>query len=87
MTVGVHTLEWHVYNGPCNPESVDAVSIFVYDATAPLANAGSDQEICAPQDTVVMDGSIITYPGSGEWTFGDTPGTPFFNTPMIRQLP
>lgn len=81
LTVGVHTLEWHVYNGPCNPESVDAVSIFVYDATAPLANAGPDQEICAPQDTVVMQGSEITYPGTGEWSLGTVSGNPFFNNP------
>jgi gliding motility-associated-like protein len=81
LTVGIHTLEWHVYNGPCNPESVDAVSISVYDATAPVAFAGEDMEICAPQDTVVLHGSIITFPGTGEWSLGNVEGSPFIISP------
>ncbi|MFM9984934.1 MAG: PKD domain-containing protein [Flavobacteriales bacterium] len=76
LTVGIHTLEWHVYNGPCDPDAIDEVSIFVYDATAPLADAGEDMEICFPLDSVQMNGSIVTFPGTGMWTLGDHPGSP-----------
>ncbi len=76
LTVGIHTFEWHVYNGPCNPESVDAVSIYVYDATAPIANAGIDLEICSPVSQVTMAASEVTFPGIGQWTLGAHPGDP-----------
>jgi gliding motility-associated-like protein len=76
LTVGIHTFEWHVYNGPCNPESIDDVAIYVYDATAPGANAGEDQEICSPESEATLAGSIVTYPGIGQWTLGAHPGNP-----------
>lgn len=82
LTVGIHTLEWHVYNGPCNSENVDAISIFVYDATAPVANAGPDIELCMPQNSVEMAGSEVTFPGVGQWTLGDHPGNPVIESPL-----
>lgn len=82
LTVGIHTVEWHVYNGPCNAESVDAVSIFVYDATAPLANAGPDIELCLPVNSLEMAGSEATYPGIGQWTLGAHPGNPVIDSPL-----
>ncbi len=80
LTVGIHTLAWTIYNGPCDPEDVDQISIVVYDATAPIANAGPDQEICFPLDSVQMAGSVIVFPGSGEWSFGSHPGNPQFES-------
>jgi gliding motility-associated-like protein len=80
LTVGIHTLEWHVYNGPCNSENVDPVSIFVYDATATTANAGPDIEICLPQNSADMAGSEVTFPGVGQWTLGSHPGNPMIES-------
>ncbi len=81
LTVGIHEIEWHVYNGPCNPESVDAVSIFVYDATAPEANAGDDIEICSPSQSTTMNGNAATAPGTGLWSLGNHPGSPILDNP------
>ncbi|MFN0033169.1 MAG: PKD domain-containing protein [Flavobacteriales bacterium] len=81
LTVGIHTLAWHVYNGPCDPEDVDQMSIVVYDATAPVADAGVDIEICSPLDSVQMAGSIVTFPGNGQWTLGAHPGNPAIVNP------
>ena len=82
LTVGIHTVEWHVYNGPCNSENVDQVSVFVYDATAPIANAGPDIEICFPENSVQMAGSEVTFPGIGSWSLGDHPGDPVIASPL-----
>jgi gliding motility-associated-like protein len=82
LTVGIHTLEWHVYNGPCNSENIDPISIFVYDATAPVADAGPDIEICFPQNSVEMSGSVVTFPGVGQWTLGAHPGNPVIDSPL-----
>lgn len=81
MTVGINTLTWHVYNGPCVAESVDQVSIYVYDAFAPIADAGADVEICLPLDSAQMAGSVITYPGNGLWSLGNHPGNPVIQVP------
>jgi gliding motility-associated-like protein len=87
LAVGVHTLQWHVYNGPCDPESIDPVTIFVNDSTAMPANAGDDQIVCAPDNIVTMAANSATFPGTGTWSFGAHPGNPQFvdlNNPLTE---
>jgi len=59
LTVGEHVLQWTVYNGPCsNNNSLDFVTVSVYDATSPIANAGPDQEFCAPDEVATMAADV-----------------------------
>jgi gliding motility-associated-like protein len=81
LTVGMHTLTWNVYNGPCADESTDVMDIYVYDAFAPVADAGADIELCFPLDSAQMAGSVITFPGTGLWMLGDHPGNPVIESP------
>jgi gliding motility-associated-like protein len=78
LTVGIHTLQWHVYNGPCDPESIDPVVIYLNDSTAAPAYAGEDQMLCAPDNIVTLNANNATYPGNGQWTLGNHPGSPDF---------
>jgi len=69
LTVGTNTFSWTIYNGPCeNESSIDFVNIVVFDATAPDADAGEDQEICRPDDSVILNALPATDPASGFWT-------------------
>lgn len=69
LTVGENIFEWTVLNGPCaNPITTDQVSIFVFDANQPVANAGPDQELCTPASTTNLAGSPLIFPASGTWT-------------------
>jgi gliding motility-associated-like protein len=74
LPVGEFSLVWHVYNGPCNPESVDSVSVFQFDNTALPASAGPDQEFCSPVDSVFTDANAPIFPASGTWTVVSYPG-------------
>lgn len=76
LAVGEHILQWHVYNGPCDPESVDPITILVNDSTAAPADAGPDQMLCAPDNVVTMAANDPTFPGFGYWTLGSHPGDP-----------
>ncbi len=75
LTVGEHILQWTVDNGPCGAPTVDQVSIFVYDANNPVADAGADQQLCTPQSDATLSGSSITFPASGTWTLLSGTGT------------
>ncbi len=69
LGVGAVTVAWTITNGPCSSGSMsDQVTILIYDGEHPDANAGPDQEICTPQDAVVMAGSPVTFPATGHWT-------------------
>jgi gliding motility-associated-like protein len=69
LTVGEHVLQWTIYNGPCsNNNSFDFVTVSVYDATSPIANAGPDQEFCAPDEVATMAADIPVFPSVGTWT-------------------
>lgn len=68
LTPGENTFMWTVNNGPCSGFTTDEVTITVYDATAPVANAGSDQFVCLPQNEVTMNATPATIPGSGSWS-------------------
>ncbi|MCB0760853.1 MAG: gliding motility-associated C-terminal domain-containing protein [Flavobacteriales bacterium] len=69
LTIGENIFMWTVDNGPCaNGVTTDVVSIFVFDANAPLANAGADQEFCTPVSSTFMDATDPVFPTSGTWT-------------------
>jgi len=58
-----------VSNGPCaNPLTTDTVSIFLFDANNPVADAGPDQELCTPTTSTTLAGSSVTFPAQGTWT-------------------
>src|SRR5690606_28918527 len=68
LTVGVHVFRWTIANGPCTPGSTsDDVTVTVFSASSPNANAGADQEVFTPNG-VTLAGSTPTYPAKGVWT-------------------
>ncbi len=75
LTVGVHVFRWTISNGPCTPGSTsDDVTVTVYSASSPNANAGADQEVCTPNG-VTLVGSTPTFPATGTWTLVSGSGT------------
>jgi len=81
LTVGIHTLNWTIDNGPCNSDNTDAVSIYVYDATAPAAAAGDDIELCSPDNEATMSANAAVSPGVGLWSFLSSVGSPEITDP------
>ncbi len=65
-----------VGNGTCNPES-DVMTITY--TTAPTANAGADQTVCANNADVTLNGSVTVATG-GTWSGGLGVFTPNANT-------
>jgi hypothetical protein len=57
LGVGANVLRWTVVNGPCASPGFDEVTVFVYDDSQLVANAGNDQAICLPQNSVTLVGS------------------------------
>lgn len=76
LSVGLNSFQWTVDNGPCaNGITTDVVNIYVYDENNPIANAGADQEICLPTNSVQLTGSQYVYPATGTWTIIQGTGT------------
>ncbi|MFN8352359.1 MAG: gliding motility-associated C-terminal domain-containing protein [Flavobacteriales bacterium] len=76
LDVGVNVFQWTINNGPCaNPITSDQVTVFVYDAANPAANAGPDQGLCTPINSTVLAGNVPTVPASGTWTLVSGSGT------------
>ncbi|MBK6542538.1 MAG: gliding motility-associated C-terminal domain-containing protein [Flavobacteriales bacterium] len=76
LGIGINTFNWQVDNGPCvNGITNDQVSILVFDATNPAADAGPDQELCPPNTSTVMAGSNLITPATGTWTLISGQGT------------
>lgn len=70
LTIGENIFVWTVYNGPCtNGLTTDTVSLFVFDAQNPLADAGDDQQLCTPTTSAQLSGSAVTFPAIGTWSF------------------
>lgn len=67
LSVGMNTFRWSVANGVCS-NHFDEVDILLFDAAAPSAGAGPDQDLCAPESSVTLAGSLLTAPATGEWT-------------------
>lgn len=70
LAIGINVFAWTVYNGNCGfgPPTVDTVKVYLYDHTAPEADAGSDQDLCGVDDPVTLAGNEATFPGVGTWT-------------------
>ncbi|MCB0787271.1 MAG: hypothetical protein KDC02_24035, partial [Flavobacteriales bacterium] len=49
--------------------------VFVYDAAQPVADAGPDQDLCSPDNTVQLAGNTPNAPASGTWTILSGTGT------------
>ncbi|MFM9972927.1 MAG: PKD domain-containing protein, partial [Burkholderiales bacterium] len=76
LSVGANIFEWTVSNGPCaNGITTDQVSIFVFDANNPVADAGPDQEHCTPVSDATLAGSTVIFPAVGTWTLVSGTGT------------
>ncbi len=75
LTIGENIFRWTLTGGVCVTTD-DEVSIFVFDPNNPVANAGLDQELCMPQDSVFMAGSSVIFPAQGTWTLISGAGTP-----------
>lgn len=86
LAIGVNTFRWTVFNGPCSPGiSSDEISILVYDSDAAAANAGDDQDICTPQNSVTLTGNDPVVPATGLWTLVSGSGTIVSpNTPVTQ---
>jgi hypothetical protein len=71
LTPGVTVVAWTVSNGPCdNGITSDQLIITLYDQNNPIANAGTDQELCTPTGTTIstnLQGSAIIFPAVGPW--------------------
>ena len=75
LVVGVHTLEWELYNGPCDNNTSDLVTVSVFDATAPFADAGPDQELCGADNSTQLSANSAVFPGVGTWVIVSSPGS------------
>ena len=76
LAIGVNVFAWTVSNGPCaNGITNDQVSIVVFDENTVGANAGPDQELCTPANTVNLQGSGVSAPSTGTWTLISGTGT------------
>lgn len=75
LAIGENIFRWTVANGPCGAATTDEVSLFVYDGSIPVANAGADQQICTPVTDATLAGSNYTFPATGIWTLVSGQGT------------
>jgi gliding motility-associated-like protein len=77
LSIGVNTFTWTVYNGDCGfaPPTVDTVNVLLFDHTAPLADAGDDQKLCSPANSVTLAANAATFPATGHWISVDGTGT------------
>ena len=74
LSVGTNTFRGTISNGPCEGSS-DEVTITVFDASQPAANAGPDKQLCTPVTSTGLSGSAVTFPATGTWVFVSGTGT------------
>jgi gliding motility-associated-like protein len=75
LSIGQNTFLWTLESGSCIT-TMDEVSIYVFDPNNPVANAGPNQELCMPQDSVFMAGSSLIFPATGTWVLLSGAGVP-----------
>src|SRR5690606_3140490 len=76
LGLGNNLFHWEVYNGSCaNGLTSDQVTITLFDAQAPPADAGPDQEFCAPTSTATISGNTPVGAAIGTWTLAGGQGT------------
>ncbi|MBS1943745.1 MAG: hypothetical protein JST98_00765, partial [Bacteroidetes bacterium] len=64
LQVGNNVLTWTISNGSCGTTS-SQVTIRVFNAANPPANAGPDQQLCSPANSTTLAGSSLIYPATG----------------------
>lgn len=75
LSPGDNFLVWTINNGICGT-STDTVNIRVFDEANPAVSAGADATaLCTPEDSVLLIGSALIYPATGQWTLVDGSGT------------
>src|SRR5690606_38934196 len=87
-SIGENIFTWTLESGDC-ATTIDSVSVFIFDPNNPIADAGLDQQLCVPQDSVFMAGSLLIAPATGTWHLVSGSGIPVdANDPgtMITQL-
>ncbi len=68
LGVGENIFEWTLNNGPCaQGVSSDQVSIFIYDLTQAVADAGENQNLCSDDPNTTLAANAATFPASGQW--------------------
>lgn len=75
LPVGINTFHWQFYNGDCDNQPFDDVTINVYDSSHPWANAGDDIEMCEPENTAILTANLPIVPAIGYWTLISGMGT------------
>lgn len=75
LSVGANTFRWTINNGPCGAPTNDQVTVFVYSNAQPAANAGPDQQLCAPGTTTTLAANNVIFPATGAWTVVNGTGT------------
>ena len=77
LGIGENIFQWNLDNGPCDGNvKTDEMSIFVFDANHPAANAGSDQEFCSNGFTsAALSANTPIFPATGMWSVVSGSGT------------
>ncbi len=68
LCVGTNVWQWTVTETGGSPITSNEVAITVFDAAAPVADAGPDQTIPAPPGTAVMNANPYTWPQYCQWS-------------------
>ncbi|HRH38523.1 MAG TPA: gliding motility-associated C-terminal domain-containing protein, partial [Flavobacteriales bacterium] len=69
LSPGTVVLQWNIDNGPCG-STTDNVTIEIFNNTAPVASAGTDQHYCSDglPNTISMSANAPSAPAIGTWT-------------------
>lgn len=66
--VGNHVFTWTIDNGPCeNAITVDTIVIHVFPDNPQVALAGSDQQLCTPDSSVILTALMPAVPSTATW--------------------
>ncbi len=84
LPVGINIFRWQFYNGVCDNQPHDEVSINIYDQSHPWADAGDDVEMCFPTNETTLTGNTPIVPAIGYWTLVSGAGSiSSINSPNI----
>ncbi|NQX90647.1 MAG: IgGFc-binding protein, partial [Flavobacteriales bacterium] len=76
LSVGENVFRWTVNNAPCTPATTfDEISVFVFDITADVADAGTSQSFCSPVSSATLNANAPVFPATGQWTLVSGSGT------------
>ncbi|MEO0403696.1 MAG: hypothetical protein AAF193_02385, partial [Bacteroidota bacterium] len=87
LSVGENVFRWTVNNAPCAPATTfDEISVFVFDHTAPVSDAGIDQSFCSPVSSATLNANSPIFPATGQWTLVSGSGTIQSPTNNVTQV-